>query len=145
MVTRIIIEAAQTQWTASIVFVTEKNGTFQFSVDYCRINVFTKHNSCAVPHVHECVDSLCQAAMFFTLDASSGYWQVGIKDNDKDKTPFTTNHKLYRFVIMPFGLHNAPGAFHRTLDATLYSVKWQIALVYLDNIVIVTKTPEQHI
>lgn len=89
--------------------------------------------------------TLGQTTVFSTLDASSGYWQAGIDDVDKEKNAFTSHHGLYRFVHMPFGLHNAPRTIPPTMNLILSSVKWQFALVYLDDIVVVSKTAHQGI
>lgn len=93
----------------------------------------------------ERIDSLGEATVFSTLDANGSYWQIEIEKSDRDKTAFTSPHGLYRFIRMPFGLRNAPGTFQRTMDVILSTVKWQFALVYLDDIVVFSRTPVEHI
>lgn len=74
------------------------------------------------------------------LDAYSGYWQVEAVDKDKDRTAFTSHKGLYRLKLMAFGLKNAPGTFQRAIDDSVVPMKWQIALVYPDDFVILSKT-----
>ena len=140
-----VIEPAQSEWAAPIVFAPKKDGALRFCVDYRRLNAITVRDSYPIPRMDECMDSLGTAKTFSTLDANSGYWQVEIDPKDRDKTAFTSHHGLYRFIRMPFGLKNAPATFQRAIDVILSSVKWQFALVYLDDIVIFSPKPEEHI
>lgn len=74
----------------------------------------------------ECIDSLGKAAVFFTLDANSEYWKVGIDKRDRDKTAFRSHQGLYRLNHVPVGLKNAPGTFRRTIHVILAAVKWKL-------------------
>lgn len=95
--------------------------------------------------MNEFIDSLDKARVFPTLDANSGYWQIDIDRKDIDKTAFVTHHGLFKYTRMPFGLKNAPVTFQCTMDIIPASVKWQHALVYLDDIHILSKTLEVHL
>jgi hypothetical protein len=75
----------------------------------------------------------------------AGYWQIPLDKHSRDKTAFVTQSGLYEFLVMPFGLCNAPATFQRFMDATLASLKWKNLIVYLDDIVIFSPTFEQHI
>lgn len=86
-----------------------------------------------------------EETVFSTLDANSGYWHVEVDPKDRDKTAFTSHHGLYRFRRIPLGLKNAPATFQRAVDILLMTVKWQFALVYLEDIVTFSTTPRQHI
>lgn len=122
----------------------EKDGTLRFCVDYRRLNALTVRDSYPIPRMDECIDSLADATIFTTLDANSGHWQIEIREEDKDKTTFTSHHGLFRFTRMPFGLKNAPGTFQRVIDVILSQVKWQYALVYLDDVIIFSKSVDEH-
>jgi len=139
-----VIEPAQTEWASPIVFAPKKDGAMRFCVDYRRLNAMTLRDSYPIPRMDECIDSLGDANIFTTLDANCGYWQIEIADQDKDKTTFTSHHGLYRFVRMPFGLRNAPSTFQRVIDIILSTVKWQYALVYLDDVIIYSRSAEEH-
>ena len=93
----------------------------------------------------ECIDSLGDAAVFTTLDAYSGYWQVAIKPEDRKKSAFVCHSGHFQYVRMPFGLTNAPATFQRALDMILSQFKWKTCLVYIDDVIIYSKTVEEHI
>lgn len=88
----------------------------------------------------ECINSLGEATVFTTLDRSSEYWQAGIAKKDRDKTKFASHCVLYRFLCMLFGLKNAPATFQRAVDIILSRAKWETAHVYLDDVIIYSKT-----
>ena len=140
-----VIEPASTEWASPIVFVPKKDGELRFCIDYRKLNAMTVRDSYPIPRMDECIDSLGDATLFTTLDANSGYWQVEIDPADRDKTTFTSHFGLYRFLRMPFGLRNAPATFQRAMDVILASVRWQVALVYLDDVIIFSKSYRAHL
>lgn len=89
--------------------------------------------------------SLDKVTVFSTLDANCVYLQVEIEDEDQDKTVIKSHHGLHRFVLLTFGLKNAPGTFQRTMEVILAGVEGQYAAAYLDDIVIFSKVLEKHI
>lgn len=78
------------------------------------------------------------------LDLASGYWQVPLAPEAIPKTAFITSDGLYEFLRLPFGLSNAPATFQRLMDSVLAKLKWQMCLVYLDDILVFGKTFEEH-
>ena len=88
----------------------------------------------------------CGATVFSTLDMTSGYHQVEVAEEDRDKTAFVTGrgHHL-RYVTMPFGLCNAPSTFQRLMERVLEGLVWKSVVVYLDDVVIYSRTPEEHL
>lgn len=97
-----------------------------------------------MPRMDEFINSLREAALFVTLDVNS-YWQVEMVETNRDKTALTSHHGLYHFVQMPFGLNDAPKTFQHAMDIILPPVKWQFALVSLDNIIVFSRSPCDHI
>ena len=97
-----------------------------------------------LPRMEDCIDSLGEARLFTTLDALWGYWQVPIAERDRDRTTFTSHMGTFRYKRMPFGLRNAPATFQRALDIILSGVRWKTCLVYIDDVVIFSKTQEEH-
>lgn len=93
----------------------------------------------------KCIDSLDEARVFSTLDVSSGYWKIEMDDKDVDKTEFVTQHGLIRYTRMPFELKNVPATFQRAMDVIQASVKWQFGIVYIDDIIIISKLPQQYL
>lgn len=84
-----------------------------------------------------------QSISLSTLATNSGYRQIGIKVNDMIKTAFILQHRLYQFIWMSIGFCKPPEKFQRNIDVILSSNKWHLALVYLDDIVAFSKTPDQ--
>ena len=140
-----VIEPATAEWACPVVFVPKKDGTMRFCVDYRRLNAVTVRDSYPLPRMDECIDSLGDATVFTTLDCNSGYWQVEVAEEDRDKTTFASHCGLYRFIRMPFGLKNAPATFQRAVDIILSRVKWETALVYLDDVIIYSRTVSDHL
>jgi len=83
--------------------------------------------------------------IFSALDMTSGYWQIPVKEEDKQKTAFITKYGLFEFNVMPFGLKNAPATFQRTMDTVLSGLTWISCLVYIDDVIIYSKTYEKHL
>ena len=86
------------------------------------------------------MDAFSGSTWFSTLDLKSGYWQVELDDDAKEKTSFTTGDGLWQFVVMPFGLCNAPATFERLMEMVLVGLPWSTCLVYLDDIIVHAKT-----
>jgi hypothetical protein len=93
----------------------------------------------------ECIESLGDAKIVTTLDCNSGYWQIPVHPEDQDKTTFTYNEGLYKFLRMPFGMKNAPATFQRMVDMILAGLTWKSCLVYLDDIIIFSFSFEEHL
>ena len=87
--------------------------------DYRRLNDVTKKVSYPLPRVDDTLNTLSGAQRFSTLDLKSGYWQVGLHQEDKEKTALSTPSGLFQFNVMLFGLCNAPATFERLMDLVL--------------------------
>jgi len=83
--------------------------------------------------------------VFISLDCTAGYLQVPLRPGDRENTAFTTHEGIYHWLSMPFGLTNAPATFQRALDIILSGLKWQLCLVYLDDVIILSASAEQHV
>ena len=140
-----VIEPAQSEWASPVVFAPKGDGTLRFCVDYRRLNEATLKDSYPIPKMDECIDSLGDAKIFSTLDCNAGYWQILLREEDREKTTFTCHAGTYQYIRMPFGLTNAPATFQRTLDILLSKFKWQSCLVYLDDVIIYSNSVEEHI
>jgi hypothetical protein len=83
-------------------------------------------------------------AYYTTFDANKGFHPVEVEESDREKTAFRTHVGLHQFKRMPFDLKTGPSVFLRLTDRILGRYKWQIALVYIDDIIIYSKAFEQH-
>lgn len=140
-----VIRRSRSAWASPIVLVLKKDGTYRLCVDYRRLNGLTRKDAYPLPTISSVVGNLGGARYFTTLDASKGYLQVRMGESDQSKTAFTCHRGLFEFTRMPFGLCNGPATFQRLMDRVLGEAKWSHAMCYLDDIVIYSRTFEEHL
>ncbi|UYV77425.1 K02A2.6-like [Cordylochernes scorpioides] len=140
-----IISHSSSPWASPIILVKKKNGEFRFCVDYRNLNSVTVKDQYPLPRIDDCFDSLHGARYFTSLDLCSGYWQVEVEEQDREKTAFITPDGLYQFNVLPFGLCNGPATFERLMDTVLRTHKWKICLCYLDDVIIFSEDLHSHL
>lgn len=119
MLTKGIISPSKSPWVSPIVLVNKKDGTTRFCVDYRKVNSVTHKDAYPLPRVDDTLDTLSGSNWFSTIDLKSGYWQVEMAPEDREKTAFCTREGLFEFNVMLFGLCNAPATFQRLMDCVL--------------------------
>ncbi|GFV67985.1 hypothetical protein TNCV_1872671 [Trichonephila clavipes] len=140
-----IIEPSSSPWESPIVLVRKKDGFTRFCVDYRKLNDVTKKDSYPLPRIDDTLDTLSGHKWFSTLDLKSGYWQVEIHPEDREKTAFTSVQGLWQFKVIPFGLCNAPATFERLMETVLKGLTFEACLIYLDDVIIGGRTFEEHL
>ena len=105
------IHPSVSPWGASVLFVKKKEGTLRLCVDYRQLNKMTVKNKYPLPRIDDLFDQLKGVSVFSKINLRSGYHQLRIKDTDVHKTTFRTWYGHYEFLVIPFGLPNAPVAF----------------------------------
>ena len=141
-----VIRSSISPWASPVVMVKKKDGSMRFCVDFRKVNDATIKDAHPLPRIDDTLESLHGAKFFSTLDLKSGYWQVPIREQDKEKTAFRTcSGQLYEFNQLPFGLCNAPATFSRLMDRALAGLAWNICLYYLDDIIVFSASWEEHL
>ena len=140
-----IIDVSSSPWSSPIVLVKKKDGTTRFCVDYRKLNAVTRKDSYPLPRIDDVLDSLSGSKYFTTLDLQSGYHQVAMHSDSKDKTAFVMHAGVYAYDVMSFGLCNALPCFQRLMSRVLHGLKWKLCLVYIDDVIIFAPTLEKHL
>ena len=141
-----VIRPSNSPRASPAVMVKKKDGSLRFCVDFRQLNAATVKDAHPLLRIDNLLDALHGARWFSSLDLKSGYWQVPIMEQDKEKTAFRTNSgQLYEFNQVLFGLCNAPVTFSRLMDHVLSGLHWETCLFYLDDIVVFSSTWEEHL
>ena len=139
-----VIEPSISPWSAPVV-IAYRNGKPRFCIDYRRLNAVTTPDEFPIPRQSEILSSLSGAQVLSSLDALSGFTQLELDPADVEKTTFRTHRGLFQFKRMPFGLRNGPSIFQRVMQGILAPHLWLFCLVYIDDIVVYSKSYEEHI
>ena len=141
-----VIRESESPYASNVVVVRKKNGTLRFCLDLRHLNSLTVQDSYRLPSIDRTINTLAGSRWFSVLDLKSGYWQVPLAEEDKAKTAFTVGPLgFWECERMPFGLTNAPATFQRLMETSMGDLYLKYCLLYLDDIVIFSKTYEDHI
>ncbi|CAF5110317.1 unnamed protein product, partial [Rotaria magnacalcarata] len=139
------IEESTSPWSSPIVLVKKKDKTMRFCIDYRRLNAITIKNAFPLPRIEEIFDQLSDAVYYTKFDFKSGYFQVPLSKEDRAKTAFSTRDNHYQFTVLPQGITNGPATFQRLINHILGPAGWKYALAYIDDVIIYSKTFEEHL
>ena len=140
-----IVEPSISPWSSPIVLVEKKDHSTRFCDDYRALNEITRKDCYLLPNIQDCFDALDGTSWFSSIDLQSGYWQVGMSPEDAPKQDFTCTEGLFQFKVLPFGCCNGPPTFQRLMDYVLSGLRWKICLLYWDDIIVFSKTFEEHV
>ena len=140
-----VIRESSSPWSSPLVYVKKKDGTTRQCVDYRKLNEVTKKDAYPLPRMEDCLDCLGGAQVFSTLDLQSGFWQIEIEEDDRQKTAFSTRNGHYEYVTMPFGLCNAPSTFERAMELLMKGLQWKTLILYLDDIIVMAPSFDDHL
>ena len=141
-----VIRLSNSPWCNAVVLVRKKDGSLCFCIDFRRLNALTVKDSHPLPRICEILESLADAAHYTTVDMNLGFWQVPMDEESKQYTAFTLGSMgLYECKSMPFGLCNAPPTFQRLMLNCLGELNLTYCLIYLDDVIIFSRTEEEHL
>ncbi|CAK1587301.1 unnamed protein product [Parnassius mnemosyne] len=146
MLAKDIIEPSFSSWRSPVLLVKKASGSNRLCLDSRQLNKTTKNDSYPLPRVTSILDSLKNAQYLSTLDLKSAFWQIPLETTSKEKTAFGLPGKgLFQFKVMPFGLKNASQTQQRLMDKLFPPEHEGKIFAYLDDIVVCSKTFEDHI
>ena len=144
-----VIQPSSSPWASPIVLVRKKDGSLRFCIDYRGLNSVTKADTFPLPRIDDLLDQLGKSKYFSTVDMASGYWQIPVHRNSREKTAFTTHRGLFEFRVMPFGLRNAPAVFQRLMECVLQGLNPEdgpdFVSAYIDDVLVFSATFEEHV
>ena len=141
-----IISPSNSPYGAPVLFIPKPNGTgLRFCLDYRALNAITVKTRYQLPRIDDLLDAARGASYFSTLDMASGYYQLKIAPEDREKTSFATPFGQYEWNVLPMGLTNAPASFMHTMQKVFERFIGDFVLIYLDDILVMSKTPNEHI
>ncbi|XP_019430985.1 PREDICTED: uncharacterized protein LOC109338246 [Lupinus angustifolius] len=144
MMSKQFIRPSVSPWGAPVLFVKKKDGSMRLSVDYKQLNKVTIKNKYPLLRIDGLMDQLRGAAIFSKIDLRSGYHQIRVKKEDVSKTSFRTRYGHYEYLVMPFGVTNAPAIFMDYMNRIFRPFLDSFVVVFIDDILIYSKTKEEH-
>lgn len=141
-----VIRPSHSPFSSNVVLVRKHDGALRLCFDYRQLNSRTIKDNYALPRIDDILDSLSGNKYFTVLDMKSGYHQIEIEEQHKDRIAFTVGPlRFFEFNKMCFGLANAPATYQRLQEQCLGDLHLKICFIYLDDLIIFSRTFDEHI
>jgi hypothetical protein len=138
------IRPSKSEWGCPALFIKKKDQSLQMCVDYRPLNAVTIKNKYPLTRIDILFDQLSKAKVFSKIDLKTGYHQIKIRPQDVPKTAFSTRYGLYEYLVMSFGLTNAPAYFMYLMNSVFMPELDKFVVVFIDDILIYLKNEEDH-
>ena len=139
-----LIQPSSSPWGCPALFVKKKDKSLRMCVDYRPLNAVTMKNKYPLPHIDILFDQLAKAKVFSKIDLRSGYHQIKIRPEDIPKTAFSTRYGLYEYLVMSFGLTNAPAYFMYLMNSVFMPELDKFMVVFINDILIYSENESDH-
>ncbi|KAL8098809.1 hypothetical protein AgCh_031510 [Apium graveolens] len=139
-----MIRPSVSSWGAPVLFVKKKDGSMRLCIDYRELNKLTIKNRYPLPRIDDLLDQLKDVVYFSKINLRTGYHQLKIKPEDIPKTAYRTRYGHYEFLVMSFGLTNAPAAFMDLMNRVFKKYLDKCVIVFIDDILIYSRTEAEH-
>ena len=140
-----IIVPSTSEWASPTVLIWKSDGTICYCLDYRKLNDCTVKDSFPLPLIDDCLDTLAGTIWLSIVDMANGYYQILLSKDARAKTAFITHWGLFEHLRIGFGLCNAPATFQGAMMLVLRGLTWCQVLAYLDDIIILGKSFEDHL
>lgn len=131
-------------YSVPMFLVKKKDGGWRLVCNFRELNKVTKADIYPIPRINQCLDSLGGMKYFSTLDCKSGFNQIAMDPDSQEKMVFSNIDGHWECMVMPYGIINGLSEFQKLMDIILFGLKWKKVLVYINDILIYSKTIEQH-
>ncbi|GBG79035.1 hypothetical protein CBR_g28749 [Chara braunii] len=139
------IRPSSSPYGAPVLFVRKKNKDLRLGIDYRKLNAQTIRNTGPLPRIDDLLERLGGAKFFSKLDLKSGYHQLKIRKEDRYRTAFKTRYGHFEWLVIPFGLTNAPTTFQAAMTMEFRHMLDRFVLIYLDDILVYNRSLEEHV